>query len=77
MPVSEHAQTAEQLGAKVGATLAYGGSGGAVFFGLTVNELGVVVGIFTAITGLAMNFYFKWREDQRQERYWAERRKGN
>lgn len=75
--MSLHAEATDQLGAKIGATLAYGGSGGAVFFGLTVNELGVVVGIFTAVTGLAVNFYFKWREDQRQEQYWADRRKGN
>ena len=64
----------DALGAKVGQAMTATGSGAAVVFGLTLNEWGVVVGIATAILGLGMNFWFKWREDQRQEDYYQKMR---
>ena len=61
------------IGAKAGAAMTYGGSGVAVIAGLSLTEWGVIVGIFTALVGLAVQIYFKNREDKRQERYWSER----
>lgn len=46
----------------------YTGASGAVISGLTLNELGVVVGIFVGIAGLLMGQYWSWRKDRR-ERY--------
>ena len=44
------------------------GSGGAVVFGLTLNELGVVVGIATAVLGLIMQGYFGLKKLQYQKK---------
>lgn len=37
----------------------YAGGGSAVYFGLTLNEIGVVVGIVVGVLGLMLNAYFK------------------
>lgn len=37
----------------------YGGSAVSIFGGLTLNELAIVVGMFTAILGLAVQWYYK------------------
>lgn len=63
----------DSAAAHVGTGVALTGSGAAIVGGFTVSDWGVIVGIFTAILGLVIQFWFKWREDQRQERYWAER----
>lgn len=34
-------------------------AGGTVYFGLTLNEIGVIVGIIATIATLAMNWWFK------------------
>jgi Bacteriophage holin family HP1 len=38
------------------------GSSATVIFGLSLNEWGVVVGIITALAGLAVNFYYRRKE---------------
>lgn len=58
----------EVIGAKVGAGVTYAGSGGAVIAGLTLTEWGVIVGIFTAIIGLVIQFWFGWRREEREQR---------
>lgn len=45
---------------------AYTGASGAIISGLTLNELGVVVGIFVGIAGLLMGQYWSWRKDRRE-----------
>lgn len=37
----------------------YAAAGGTVYFGLTLNEIGVVVGICATIVTLVMNWWFK------------------
>lgn len=47
----------------------YGGSGGAIVFGLTPSQwsvIGVIVGICVAIAGLVINTWFGWRRDRRE-----------
>lgn len=43
----------------------YGGSGTAVFFGMTANEVAAIGGLLVAIVGLVvsqcMNWWFKWQ----------------
>jgi Bacteriophage holin family HP1 len=42
-------------------------SGATVAFGLTLNELGVVVGIVTAVLGLLVNIYYRRKEYRLRE----------
>lgn len=46
----------------------YGGSGTAVFFGMTANEVAAIGGLIVAILGLivsqVMNWWFKWQHLQ-------------
>lgn len=44
---------------KVANTATYGGSGSAVFFGLTANEFAAVGGIVVAVIGLLINWWYK------------------
>ena len=37
----------------------YAGAGSAVLFGLTANEIGVLVGCLVGICGLLLNWYYK------------------
>jgi hypothetical protein len=39
----------------------YYGSGTAVFFGLTLNEIGLLVGIVVAVLGFFVNLYYRHR----------------
>jgi len=39
-----------------------------VYFGLTLNELGIVVGIVCSLAMAAANVFFTWRRDRREER---------
>jgi hypothetical protein len=44
---------------KAATTAQYGGSGAAVYFGLTANEIAAFGGLFIAIIGLAVNIWYK------------------
>ena len=44
---------------KVATTAQYGGSGAAVYFGLTANEIAAFGGLIIAIIGLAVNIWYK------------------
>lgn len=59
-------ESIEAVGAKVAAGVTYAGSGGAVLAGLTLTEWGVIVGIITAIVGLAMQWYFNDLRNKRE-----------
>lgn len=40
---------------------AYAASAGAVFLGLTANDLAIIVGVGIAFLTFLVNWYFKWR----------------
>jgi hypothetical protein len=44
---------------KVATTAQYGGSGAAVYFGLTANEIAAFGGLIIAIIGLIVNIWYK------------------
>jgi len=44
---------------KAATTAQYGGSGAAVYFGLTANEIAAFGGLIIAIVGLAVNIWYK------------------
>jgi len=46
----------------------YAGSGVALGSSLTLTDIGVIVGIATAILTFALNAFFMWRKDQREQR---------
>ena len=52
----------------VNKTATYGGASAAVYFGLTLNELGVIVGMIIGIAGFIAGQYWKWREAVWRER---------
>jgi MFS superfamily sulfate permease-like transporter len=56
--MQEQQQYAEQA-SDIATKVQYTGAGGAAFFGLTLNELGVLVGIVIAILGFLVNWYYK------------------
>lgn len=35
---------------------------------LTLTDIGVIVGILTAIATFGLNFFFMWRKDRREQR---------
>lgn len=63
--MSSTAENAAIVGGKVAA---YGGSGAAVVSGLTLNEIGVIVGIVVAVLGLLLGQFWSWRKDRREQR---------
>ncbi|POR54571.1 holin family HP1 protein [Paraburkholderia eburnea] len=46
----------------------YAGSGVAMASSLTLTDVGVIVGIGTAVLTFSLNAYFMWRKDQREQR---------
>lgn len=44
----------------------YASAGGTLYFGLTLNEIGVVIGIVVTLATFAVNAVFQWRRDQRE-----------
>lgn len=64
--MSNHA--VENAGIVASKVAAYGGAGSAVVAGLTLNELGVIVGIFVAVVGLVLGQWWSWRKDRREAR---------
>jgi len=46
----------------------YAGSTVAVGSSLTLTDIGIIVGIATAVLTFVLNAYFMWRKDRREER---------
>lgn len=46
--------------------MTYGGSGTAIISGLTLNQIGVVVGIVVGLVGLGLQFWYTLRKDRRE-----------
>lgn len=51
--------------------LAQVGATGAVVFGLTLNELGVIVGIVVAVLGFMVQVFYRRKEFRLKELYYA------
>jgi hypothetical protein len=54
----------------------YAGSGVALASSLTLTDIGVIVGIATAMATFGLNTFFMWRKDQREQRESGERLRG-
>jgi hypothetical protein len=51
----------------------YTGSGVALASSLTLTDIGVIVGIATAMATFGLNAFFMWRKDRRDQRESEER----
>ncbi|QNN56486.1 hypothetical protein H9K76_18390 [Diaphorobacter ruginosibacter] len=60
--------TTESVGIVAGKTAAYGGGATAFVSGLTLSEVGVIVGIVVAVLGLLLGQFWSWRRDRREQR---------
>lgn len=54
---------------KGAAAIGYGGGAFSILSSLTLSQLGAVVGILTALGTLALSFYYKRRNDKREQEY--------
>ncbi len=52
-------QVVETVATKAALTATYGGSAGAVYFGLTANEIAAFGGLAVAVIGLLVTWYYK------------------
>jgi len=57
-------------------TLTYGGGAGAVASGLNLSEIGVIVGIVVAFTGLGFQMWLGLRRDKRERELHRKRMSG-
>ena len=66
-------ETTNNVAPVVAKVSTYGGSAGAVFFGLTANEMAALGGLLIAAVGLLVSLYFQVRNDRRNaQRRWQE-----
>lgn len=45
----------------------YGGAAFSIFSGLTLTEIGVIIGIVTALLTFGLNAYYTYRKDRREQ----------
>jgi hypothetical protein len=69
----EQQQNVDAAVAAIGSKVTYAGSAGSVLGWMATSEAGVLFGILAAIIGLAVNVFYKRREDRRQQEEHDER----
>lgn len=57
----------EAAAAAVASKATQAGAGVSILGWLTSSEAGILFGIVLGVLGLVVNFWFKWREDRRQQ----------
>lgn len=55
-----HDQTTGAAAIKVAGTVTQAAAAGTVYFGLTLNEIGVIIGMFVAVVGLVGQLGLTW-----------------
>jgi hypothetical protein len=63
----EHQATFEATMAAAGSKATYTGAGTSVMGWVLSSEFGVLFGVFLGLGGLAINWYYKHKEDKRQQ----------
>ena len=63
----EHQATFEATMAAAGSKATYTGAGASVMGWVLSSEFGVLFGVFLGLGGLAINWYYKHKEDRRQQ----------
>lgn len=59
----------DAIAVTVGKTATYSGGASAFVFGLTANELAAFGGLFVAIIGVCIQWYFGRKRDRREQEY--------
>ncbi|MBB6579578.1 hypothetical protein HNP33_003692 [Comamonas odontotermitis] len=60
--------TTESAAIVAGKTAAYGGATTAVVSGMSLSEMGIIVGAIVGVLGLIFGQYWAWRKDRREAR---------
>lgn len=63
--LTDMASTTHNVAPIVAKVSTYGGSAGAVIFGLTANEMAAIGGLIIAVLGLIASLFFQIRKDRR------------
>jgi hypothetical protein len=63
----EQQATFEATMAAAGSKATYTGAGASVMGWVLSSEFGVLFGVFLGLGGLAINWYYKYKEDKRQQ----------
>lgn len=63
----EQQATFEATMAAAGSKATYTGAGTSVMGWVLSSEFGVLFGVFLGLGGLAINWYYKYKEDKRQQ----------
>ncbi|MGR4895021.1 holin [Stenotrophomonas sp. LARHCG68] len=63
--LTDMANTTHNVASTVAKVSTYGGSAGAVLFGLTANDIAAFAGVGIGLTGIAITLFYKHREDRR------------
>ena len=66
----------EQMMETTAQTMTYGGAGTAIVSGITLSQIGVVVGIAVGIVGLALQIWYTMRRDRREQELHRQRMSG-
>lgn len=66
-------ESIEQIGSRAGDTLTYGGGASAVIGGFSMTDWAALAGIIGMAVGLALQAYFGWLRNEREQREHAAR----
>ena len=66
-PVNVQATAEGGIVTNTAAGATYFGTVFSIFGGLNANELAAIGGLFVGLAGLAINLYFNWKRDQREQ----------
>jgi len=71
--LTDMANTTHNVAGPVAKVSTYGGSAGAVLFGLTANDIAAYSGVAIGLMGIGITLFYKRREDRRSaQRHAAE-----
>lgn len=71
--MSQDQASMDAVGVLVGKTATFSGGASAFVFGLSANELAAIGGLFVAVIGLCVQWYYNHRRDKREQAESAER----
>ena len=64
---TNHEQAVDAALAAAGSKATFGGAGGAVVGWIFSSEFGVIAGVAIGLAGLLVNWYYKYRQNKREQ----------
>jgi len=74
---AEHQATFDATMAAVGSKATYAGASGSILSWFLSSEFGILMGILIGVAGLLVNWYYKAKEDRRQQTEHEKRMRGD